>query len=153
MLACKIALLGVNFQRYSITCFCHLPWWKDIVLLWSTQNHFERKRKKKKSIFWQSRPRLHVKVNPISLPGQKRGTGRSLIAPLFCTSNHLVALTGPSLCSAPTNQMHTRPGLHSRCLLVIMVFSYDHLFPCVHGMENTNHCRPASSEPNSIPLI
>lgn len=126
-------------ERYCLALINPKPFWK--------------KEKEKKSVFWQFRPRLHVKINPISLPGQKRGTGRSLIAPLFCTSNHLVALTGPSLCSAPTNQMHTRPGLHSRCLLVIMVFSYDHLFPCVHGMENTNHCRPASSEPNSISLI
>lgn len=38
--------------------------------------------------------------------------------------------------------MHTRTCPHSRCLLVIMAFSYNNLFPRVHDMENTNHRRP-----------
>lgn len=43
-------------------------------------------------------------------------------------------VTGPGLCPRAlwcslTNQMYTRTCLHSRCLCVIMVFSYNYLFP------------------------
>ncbi len=40
--------------------------------------------------------------------------------------------------------MHTRTCPHSRCLLVIVVLSYNNSFPRVHDMENTNHCRPGT---------
>lgn len=75
----------------------------------------------------------------------------SIIAHLFYIFNHSATLSGPSRspwASKLTNWLHTRRCPHSRCLLVIMAFSYNNLFPRVHDMESTNHCRLGMSEPS-----